>query len=84
MIGIFGCGTNFHRPYGPSFSVDFEIDNEDAPKRGDVVTFTYDNFVSVPINPRILRVREDMSWAEVLLNSAKDNQQLQSFQSSLF
>ena len=43
------------------------------PKRGDVVSFLYDNYSkkSIPVNPRIYRVRPDLSWEEVLDRFAK-------------
>lgn len=35
---------------------------------GDVVTFTYDRQArrNVPTNPRVTRIREDMSWQDLL------------------
>jgi len=44
------------------------------PKVGNVVTFTYENFSrrALPVNPQILRIREDVSWEEVLFNHVHD------------
>jgi hypothetical protein len=37
------------------------------PKRGEVVTFTYDSFKSgLPVNPVIYRSRSDVSWEDVV------------------
>ena len=45
-------------------------------KKGDVVTFSYDSFSrnSIPVNPKILRARRDLSWKEVLLQESKPTQ----------
>lgn len=45
-------------------------------QKGDVVTFAYDSFSrnSVPVSPRILRARKDLSWKEVLLLQSKPTQ----------
>eukprot|EP00026_Physarum_polycephalum_P002346 Phypoly_transcript_02352.p1 GENE.Phypoly_transcript_02352~~Phypoly_transcript_02352.p1 ORF type:complete len:819 (+),score=94.09 Phypoly_transcript_02352:352-2808(+) len=54
------------RPNGSTFLVS-------APKnmnlkKGDVVTFTYENYTrnSVPTNPKILHVRYDLNWGDVV------------------
>lgn len=38
------------------------------PKRGDIVSFSYDNFSqrSLPVNPKILRIRTDVTWENVV------------------
>jgi hypothetical protein len=45
-------------------------------RRGDVVTFTYENIShqSIPVNPEILRIRCDISWEEVVENFSKSPQ----------
>eukprot|EP00026_Physarum_polycephalum_P001189 Phypoly_transcript_01190.p1 GENE.Phypoly_transcript_01190~~Phypoly_transcript_01190.p1 ORF type:complete len:754 (+),score=55.74 Phypoly_transcript_01190:1305-3566(+) len=44
--------------------------HEPLPKRGDVVTFTFDHMNNgVPQNPQFERVRGDLSWKEVLQSS---------------
>jgi hypothetical protein len=37
-------------------------------KKGDVVTFTFENHSQrdIPIHPKIYRIREDVTWREVL------------------
>ena len=37
-------------------------------KRGDIVTFTYDNYsrYAIPIRPKVSRVRKDLAWEEVV------------------
>eukprot|EP00026_Physarum_polycephalum_P002383 Phypoly_transcript_02389.p1 GENE.Phypoly_transcript_02389~~Phypoly_transcript_02389.p1 ORF type:complete len:939 (-),score=111.94 Phypoly_transcript_02389:24-2525(-) len=41
---------------------------EKIPKRGDVVTFTCENFSprSIPVNAEIFRIRHDVSWLDVV------------------
>lgn len=41
-----------------------------SPKRGDVVTFSYDDYSrrAVPVNPKIYRIRDDISWDTVVEN----------------
>jgi len=41
---------------------------------GDVVTFSYESYSrrEVPLNPKIQRVRTDLSWEEVLQNEAQE------------
>ena len=55
------------RPDRVSFKVPMQ---KIYPKKGDVVTFTYDNYTtkSVPLNPRISRIRTDMTWEEAIFN----------------
>ena len=38
------------------------------PKKGEVVTFSYENYSrrELPVNPKLLRVRKDVSWEEIL------------------
>ena len=55
------------RPDGVSFKVPVQ---KIQPKKGDVVTFSYDSYTvrSVPLNPRIYRIRGDMTWEEAIYN----------------
>lgn len=43
-------------------------------KKGDVVTFTYDHFTlqGVPVNPVLVRVRTDVSWEDVVIQSSQE------------
>jgi hypothetical protein len=45
-----------------------------TPNVGDVVTFSYEIHArrELPVNPEIYRVRTDVSWEEVILNSLKE------------
>eukprot|EP00026_Physarum_polycephalum_P003969 Phypoly_transcript_03986.p1 GENE.Phypoly_transcript_03986~~Phypoly_transcript_03986.p1 ORF type:complete len:741 (+),score=114.71 Phypoly_transcript_03986:43-2265(+) len=60
-------------PNGTEFTV--ECKEEQHLKRGDVVTFAYDQFSThaIPSNPEILRVREDVSWEDVLHDYQREN-----------
>lgn len=41
------------------------------PQRGDVVCFTYENYSrNSPTNPKVVRIRKDISWKEVLSDAA--------------
>ena len=44
-------------------------------KKGDVVTFAYDQYSTqtIPLNPSILRVRKDISWEDVMHEHERDN-----------
>ena len=48
------------------------------PVKGDIVSFTYDSFArrDLPINPKIYRVRSDLSWDDVVQSVAKDRKSL--------
>jgi hypothetical protein len=50
------------------------------PKIGDVVSFSSDTTAraEMPVNPKIYRVRTDISWEEVLANHVKEQQFLNS------
>jgi hypothetical protein len=52
------------RPDGVTFALPSSV----PLKRGDIVTFTYDNFsrYAIPIKPRVVRVRKDLAWEEVV------------------
>ena len=41
---------------------------------GDVVSFSYENYArrDLPVNPKIYRVRTDLSWQEVVYSSVKE------------
>lgn len=45
-------------------------------KIGDIVTFTYEyhSRVDVPVNPQIMRVRQDLTWRDVLRDNANEMQ----------
>lgn len=58
---------------------DNNLSKDIKPKRGDVVTFSYSGFSrsSIPIQPKIFRIREDITWEDVLFNYANDVAQAQ-------
>lgn len=45
------------------------------PKKGDIVSFSYDNFSpnGVPYNMQVGRIRADLNWQEVLFNYEREN-----------
>lgn len=62
--------VNFmNRPHGARFSVQTKA-LDFTPKRGDIVTFTYDHLTnsSIPIDPVIHRIRTDVLWKDVVKN----------------
>jgi hypothetical protein len=44
------------------------------PKAGEVISFTYENFAqsSIPIKPKIYRIRKDINWKDVVNSFLKD------------
>ena len=57
-----------HRPNKVKFVVDSQgFDLTPRPSPGDVVTFSYQHYTKLltPVNPRIERVRGDLSWQEI-------------------
>ena len=42
----------------------------ELPNKGDIVTFSYDSYArrSEPVNPSIIRIRQDMTWDDVVRN----------------
>jgi hypothetical protein len=66
------------RPTGTEFSVpatDVEIP---TPRIGEVVTFSYETMArrDVPTNPRIYRIRKDLSWEDVVANYLREGKNL--------
>jgi hypothetical protein len=45
-------------------------------KKGDVVTVAFENYSrkSIPVNPKITRIRKDMTWENVLHEFVKQHQ----------
>eukprot|EP00026_Physarum_polycephalum_P000339 Phypoly_transcript_00339.p1 GENE.Phypoly_transcript_00339~~Phypoly_transcript_00339.p1 ORF type:complete len:1688 (+),score=210.60 Phypoly_transcript_00339:78-5141(+) len=57
-------------PNGTVFEAPQKFENAElSPKRGDVVSFSFESFSnrSVPINPEIFRIRQDLTWRDVML-----------------
>eukprot|EP00026_Physarum_polycephalum_P001724 Phypoly_transcript_01726.p1 GENE.Phypoly_transcript_01726~~Phypoly_transcript_01726.p1 ORF type:complete len:978 (+),score=124.21 Phypoly_transcript_01726:128-3061(+) len=61
-------------PNGVTFSVPPESVQVPTPSVGEVVTFTYEihSRRDVPVNPKISRVRTDLAWDDVVMNSPSD------------
>lgn len=73
MRRIFRFLIVLFRPDGTNFDVPPQK-VEGTVERGVVVTFTYDRFSrrSIPLRPRIVRTRPDLSWEDVLSDATKD------------
>ena len=65
-----------NRPDGTKFRVPSQSVNMETKKlkRGDIVTFSYDNVSSSakPVKPRIFRIRTDISWEEIVASHARE------------
>jgi hypothetical protein len=62
-----------NRPNGTIFQTSPQrLALDHIPRRGDVVTFTCENFSprSIPVNMEIFRVRNDVSWLDVVRDYA--------------
>jgi hypothetical protein len=61
------------RPNGATFSVPSQNVQIPSPSIGDVVTFYCESYVrrDVPMNPKVVRIRTDVSWEDVVLNYFK-------------
>lgn len=64
----------FFRPNGNIFTVPFEDNQVANLKMGDVVTFAFENSLrrGVPLNPKIVKLRNDISWQDVIRSYKKD------------
>lgn len=43
-----------------------------SPVKGDVITFSFEvsNNRDLPLNPKIVRIRRDITWSDVILNNS--------------
>eukprot|EP00026_Physarum_polycephalum_P001173 Phypoly_transcript_01174.p1 GENE.Phypoly_transcript_01174~~Phypoly_transcript_01174.p1 ORF type:complete len:997 (+),score=112.19 Phypoly_transcript_01174:34-3024(+) len=59
-----GADVEVMLPDGITFTLPSDI----PLKRGDIVTFTYENYsrFAIPIKPKVTRVRKDLAWEEVV------------------
>lgn len=49
------------------------ITNEQKVLKGDVITFSYDHInLVVPQNPKLVRVRGDITWKDIIKTTSKD------------
>lgn len=69
---------NLNRPDGKVFTVPPQDVRIPKPSIGDVVTFSFDSYArrDLPVNPKIYRIRTDISWDDVQHNYAKEKQYL--------
>ena len=49
------------------------------PKKGDVVTFSYDDYSrkALPVNPTIFQIRQDLAWDDVVRNFLREAREMQ-------
>lgn len=68
------------RPDGLQFNVAAH-EVAEVPKRGEVVTFTYDSYSpnEIPVNPKLYRTRTDVSWEDVVMEHTRNEPQAQNF-----
>lgn len=65
------------RPDSSLFTVGKEnILLDSALRKGNVVSFSFENYTrnSAPVNPKVYRIREDISWEEVISNHLREIQ----------
>eukprot|EP00026_Physarum_polycephalum_P002482 Phypoly_transcript_02489.p1 GENE.Phypoly_transcript_02489~~Phypoly_transcript_02489.p1 ORF type:complete len:757 (+),score=113.72 Phypoly_transcript_02489:481-2751(+) len=65
-----------HLADGTSFKINTPSSEEmdPLPNIGDIVMFSYENYSKsmIPVEPKIQRIRTDLSWDEVLQNAQRD------------
>jgi len=68
------------RPDGRIFTVPPQDVLVPCPEIGDVVTFSCDNFSrkEMPDSPKIIRIRPDVLWEDVVINTATEKRHLNS------
>ena len=68
----------FHRPDGKVFTVPAQDVRIPMPSVGDVVTFSFDSYArrDLPVNPKIYRIRTDISWDDAQHSYAKEKHYL--------
>jgi hypothetical protein len=66
------------RPNGNTFTVPANDVHIPTPQIGEIVTFSYErrSYLDSPINPKIVKVRNDILWRDVMLNSHKEKKYL--------
>ena len=75
QLPVFFYHTLMHhiRPDDSTFTAPL-LNAELKPKRGDVVTFSYKAFSrrATPVDPKVLRVRLDLNWEDVLREHVRE------------
>lgn len=77
----------FDRPDGVKFIVPTKHFNTHTKcKKGDIVTFSYDSYAqnSAPVNARVHRIREDITWQFILHEHFKNIAKPQEFNGTIF
>ena len=71
---------SLYRPDGITFTA-LPPPFQPSPKPGEVVTFTYQNYIrhEIPVDPQIQRIRLDISWEDVLVDYASLDMNLQKY-----
>lgn len=67
--------NNQNRPSGLAFSVPASnVQLTSRPKRGDIVSFSYESYsrYAVPLHVTVFRIRQDLSWGDVIRNYLAD------------
>eukprot|EP00026_Physarum_polycephalum_P003023 Phypoly_transcript_03032.p1 GENE.Phypoly_transcript_03032~~Phypoly_transcript_03032.p1 ORF type:complete len:830 (+),score=97.20 Phypoly_transcript_03032:47-2536(+) len=65
-------------PDGQTFEIEKKkVETERKLKKGDIVSFFYDNFTRamLPVNPVVYRIRTDLEWKEVVSDFLRKNPQ---------
>eukprot|EP00026_Physarum_polycephalum_P001342 Phypoly_transcript_01343.p1 GENE.Phypoly_transcript_01343~~Phypoly_transcript_01343.p1 ORF type:complete len:974 (+),score=101.70 Phypoly_transcript_01343:154-3075(+) len=75
VVGVDEASVSLQLPDGLRFRVE-EFEEGLVLAKGDIATFTYENYsrYAIPINPKIYRIRDDVTWEEVVYNFHKDMQ----------
>lgn len=75
MLFYFICRPNGKQVVVPGYNVNIATHNINI---GTIVTVTYEKHYlkDVPLNPKIYRIRHDLSWQDVLFNSKQDKKYL--------
>jgi hypothetical protein len=75
---------NSIRPDGSMLSVPSESVIIPTPTVGDIVTFSFDTTSrrDLPFNPKIFRIRTDISWDDILRSYFKEKQYLSGMKNS--
>lgn len=62
------------RPTGVTFGVPHESVIVEKISKGDIVSFSFEGHAKrdIPVNPKIYRIRYDLSWKDVLSSSASE------------
>jgi hypothetical protein len=78
FCSFFARNLFIFRPNGTTFVVPAHDVLIPPPAIGDVVTFSYESHArrDLPVNPKIFRIRTDVTWEEVVYNSSLERQYL--------